>query len=82
MHTEKGTGMAGDRDIGEPRTTENRWCERHGYFIDVDACRARALQKLYCGRCLMHWRQLTLPFPEPVQPTRSSPSAPSPARAR
>ncbi|MCX5819172.1 MAG: hypothetical protein NT047_04600 [Deltaproteobacteria bacterium] len=48
-----------------PQTAENRWCERHGYFIDVEACRARARQRQICGRCLARWRQLSLPFPEP-----------------
>jgi hypothetical protein len=47
-----------------PRTTEDRWCERHGYFIDVEACKARARQRQTCGRCLARWRQLSLPFPE------------------
>jgi hypothetical protein len=59
---------AGMRDtVPEGHTTaENRWCEKHGYFIDVDACRARALQKRSCGICLARWRQLPLPFPEPL----------------
>lgn len=47
----------------QPPTVENRWCERHGYFIDVEACKARARQKRSCGRCLARWRQLSLPFP-------------------
>lgn len=47
------------------QTAENRWCEKHGYLIDVDACRARAMQRRYCGLCLARWRQLPLPFPEP-----------------
>jgi hypothetical protein len=51
--------------VSEQQTTENRWCEKHGYLIDVDACRARALQRRYCGLCLARWRQLPLPFPEP-----------------
>ena len=66
MHTEKGTETAEGTGPGVRRTTENRWCERHGYFIDVDACQARALERVYCGRCLVRWRQLPLPFPEPV----------------
>jgi hypothetical protein len=45
--------------------TENRWCDRHGYFIDVHACRARAEQQSLCRRCLARWQQLTLPFPDP-----------------
>ena len=40
-----------------------RWCERHGYFIDIEACKARALRISSCGRCLWKWRQLPLPFP-------------------
>ncbi|MBU2053532.1 MAG: hypothetical protein KJ936_13410 [Proteobacteria bacterium] len=47
---------------------ENRWCERHGYFIDMDACRARARRRRFCGRCLARWRQLSLPFP-PISPS-------------
>jgi hypothetical protein len=47
-----------------PQAVENRWCERHGYFIDVEACRARAIKRHICGRCLARWRQLSLPFPE------------------
>jgi hypothetical protein len=40
-----------------------RWCERHGYFIDIEACKARAVRITFCGRCLWKWRQLPLPFP-------------------
>jgi hypothetical protein len=44
---------------------ENRWCERHGYLIDLCACRARAEKRPYCRRCLARWQQLSLPFPNP-----------------
>lgn len=49
-------------------TAENRWCERHGYRIDVTACRARAEQHAQCRRCLASWQQLSLPFADPIQP--------------
>jgi hypothetical protein len=51
-------------DPGRP-AAENRWCERHGYRIDVTACRARAEQRSECRRCMARWQQLSLPFPEP-----------------
>lgn len=41
---------------------ENRWCEKHGYFIDVEACGARARSNDSCAKCLCRWRQLTFPF--------------------
>jgi hypothetical protein len=47
------------------QAAENRWCERQGYFIDVEACGARARHRRICGRCLARWRQLSLPFPKP-----------------
>ncbi len=56
MKTER-TGRA----PGNP-ARENRWCEKYGYFIDIDACKARAAEKTYCGICLCRWRQLRFPF--------------------
>jgi len=41
---------------------ENRWCGRHQYYIDVDACRARAKNEALCRQCLGSWQQLLLPF--------------------
>jgi hypothetical protein len=41
---------------------ENRWCEKYGYFIDIDACGSRARSRDYCGKCLSRWRQLSFPF--------------------
>lgn len=48
----------------EPQTPlrENRWCEKHGYFIDVEACVARSNTMPHCRRCLARWRQLSLPL--------------------
>jgi hypothetical protein len=43
---------------------ENRWCEKHGYFVDFEACSARAKNKSFCRRCLWKWRQLPLPLPD------------------
>lgn len=51
-----------DDPKAEPRT--NRWCERHGYFIDLAACEARAETKAHCIRCIARWRQLSFPFME------------------
>jgi hypothetical protein len=48
---------------GSPR--ENRWCERHGYFIDLNACEARAKTRRSCARCIARWLQLSFPFMEP-----------------
>jgi hypothetical protein len=41
---------------------ENVWCERYGYFIDLDACRARSLQNKACRRCFPSLIQVPLPF--------------------
>ena len=43
---------------------EHRWCERHKYFIDIEACKARSVRQPYCRRCLIEWRQLVFPFYE------------------
>ncbi|WP_093882717.1 hypothetical protein [Syntrophus gentianae] len=48
-------------DTGNARR-ENRWCERHGYFIDLEACVARSAERPHCRRCLLRWRQLSLPL--------------------
>jgi hypothetical protein len=66
IHMEKGGGTVHCTGVPERRSSENRWCEKHGYIIDVNACRVRALNRRYCGRCLMRWQQLSLPFPEYV----------------
>jgi len=47
-----------------PHSRENRWCEKHGYFVDYEACSARAQSKSFCRRCLWKWRQMPLPFPD------------------
>jgi hypothetical protein len=41
---------------------ENVWCSKNGYFIDLDACRARSLQHKYCRRCYASLIQTSLPF--------------------
>lgn len=63
MRAEKGTETTEGAGPGEQRTTENRWCEVYSYLIAVDTCQAGALQRV--GRCLVRWRQLPFPFPEP-----------------
>jgi hypothetical protein len=54
----------GDPDRGDPGGSlrENRWCERHGYFIDRSACEARAKTRRACARCIARWLQLSFPF--------------------
>ncbi|MHB8137356.1 MAG: hypothetical protein ACYDGO_03090 [Smithellaceae bacterium] len=41
---------------------DNVWCSKFGYFIDLDACRARSYQKKVCRRCYSTLTQLRLPF--------------------
>jgi hypothetical protein len=41
---------------------ENVWCEKYGYFIDLDACRARSMQRKTCRRCFASLIQVPLPF--------------------
>jgi hypothetical protein len=41
---------------------ENNWCEKYGYFIDLDACRARSLNRPVCRRCYKSLLQLSLSF--------------------
>ena len=41
---------------------ENVWCAKHGYFIDLDACRARSLQQKHCRQCYASLIQTSLPF--------------------
>lgn len=41
---------------------ENVWCDKYGYFIDLDACRARSLQQKHCRRCYASLIQVPLPF--------------------
>jgi len=41
---------------------ENVWCSKYGYFIDLDACRARSLQQKTCRRCFPSLIQMPLPF--------------------
>jgi hypothetical protein len=41
---------------------ENNWCEKYGYFIDLDACQARSMNRPVCRRCYKSLLQLSLPF--------------------
>ena len=41
---------------------ENNWCEKYGYFIDLDACKARSYKRSVCRRCYKLLLQLPLPF--------------------
>jgi hypothetical protein len=53
-----GTDLAAD----EKHSRENVWCEKYGYFIDLDACRSRSLQRKTCRRCYASLLQVPLPF--------------------
>jgi hypothetical protein len=44
---------------------ENVWCAKFGYFIDLEACRARSRQKRACRRCYQSLLQVPLPFEAP-----------------
>lgn len=44
------------------RDRDNVWCVKFGYFIDLDACRARSYQKSTCRRCYPSLLQVPLPF--------------------
>jgi hypothetical protein len=46
----------------EKQCRENVWCAKYGYFIDLDACRARSLQQNNCRRCFASLIQVPLPF--------------------
>jgi hypothetical protein len=49
-------------EIKEKPQRENVWCKKYGYFIDLDACRARSLQQKTCRRCYASLIQVPLPF--------------------
>jgi len=38
------------------------WCEKFGYFIDLDACEERSYRKVPCRRCFAKLIQQPLPF--------------------
>jgi hypothetical protein len=52
----------GDLSAKEKHYRENVWCTKYGYFIDLDACRARSLQQKTCRRCFASLIQVPLPF--------------------
>jgi hypothetical protein len=51
-----------DLTSSENQCRENVWCEKYGYFIDLDACRARSRQRKNCRRCFASLLQVPLPF--------------------
>ncbi|HNZ64775.1 MAG TPA: hypothetical protein PKJ10_02965 [Smithella sp.] len=52
----------GNLPVTEKQPRENVWCNKYGYFIDLDACRARSLQNKTCRRCFASLIQVPLPF--------------------
>ena len=45
---------------------KNVWCGKFGYFIDLEACRARSYQQRGpCRRCYPSLLQVPLPFDRP-----------------
>jgi hypothetical protein len=59
-HTHLDTG--GALASHKKQSRESVWCEKYGYFIDLDACRARSLQQKTCRRCFASLIQVPLPF--------------------
>jgi hypothetical protein len=55
---DSGSDLASD----EKQSRENVWCAKYGYFIDLDACHARSLQRKTCRRCYASLLQVPLPF--------------------
>jgi hypothetical protein len=41
---------------------DNVWCDKFGYFIDLEACQARSYQRKVCRRCYASLLQVPLPF--------------------
>jgi hypothetical protein len=58
----KNLAAEGDLKSHEKQSRENVWCAKYGYFIDLDACRARSLQQKSCRRCYASLIQVPLPF--------------------
>jgi hypothetical protein len=56
--------LSSGRDLSDHKKPqrENIWCAKYGYFIDLDACRARSLQQKTCRRCYASLIQVPLPF--------------------
>jgi hypothetical protein len=58
----KNIDTVGDLSAKEKQGRENVWCAKYSYFIDLDACRARAIQQKSCRRCYASLIQTSLPF--------------------
>jgi hypothetical protein len=52
----------GELTSHKKQSRESVWCSKYGYFIDLDACRARSLQQKTCRRCFASLVQVPLPF--------------------
>jgi len=53
---------ANSHPVGQKIVRNSVWCKTFGYFIDLDACRARSYQKRVCRRCYASLLQVPLPF--------------------
>jgi hypothetical protein len=49
-------------ELSGERQRENVWCEKFAYFIDLEACKVRSLNRSACRRCYKSLIQLSLPF--------------------
>jgi hypothetical protein len=50
------------RESAGEHQRENVWCEKFAYFIDLEACKVRSLNRAVCRRCYKSLIQLSLPF--------------------
>jgi hypothetical protein len=49
-------------DAAEEHQRENVWCKKFAYFIDLEACKVRSLNRPVCRRCYKSLIQLSFPF--------------------
>jgi hypothetical protein len=54
--------LASELPLTQKTGRENVWCKKFGYFIDLDACRARSYQRRICRLCFASLLQMPLPF--------------------
>ncbi|HAR50138.1 MAG TPA: hypothetical protein DCR81_08595 [Smithella sp.] len=52
----------GELISNKKQSRESVWCEKYGYFIDLDACRARSLQQKICRRRMVKCFHKTVIF--------------------
>jgi hypothetical protein len=60
--TQNNLNAGSDFTLDKKQSRENIWCEKYRYFIDLDACSARSLQRKTCRRCYASLLQVPLPF--------------------